>query len=725
MATKKVDWLVENIENPNVADLLKQDEREKYAGRIVRGFQNDDDSRRDWLKRTEDGLKIAEQITESKSYPWPDAANVKFPLIATAAIQFAARAYPNIIQGTDVVKTKIVGTDPQGQKAARAKRIQRHLSYQCTDEMEGWEEGVDKLLHSLPVIGMCYKKTYFCPLLQRNVSEFCSPLDVVVHEDAKNIETARRVTHKIYLYRNDVLEAEREGMFLDLGADYMESDEEKDAAECFLEQHCWMDLDGDSYEEPYIATVHEDSQTLVRIVPRYELEGIKVSAKGKIVKITPVQYFTPFGFIPSPSGKFHYLGFAHLLGPINESMNTVINQLLDAGTLANMQGGFLGKGIRFQGGTMRFRPGEWKVVDMAGGLLKDNVVPLPVREPSNVLYMLLGLLNDTGMKLASVSDTMTGEAPSQNTPAATTLAMIEQGLKVFTAIYKRIFRSLTAEYKKLYRLNGIYLEDEQYFRVLDEENVIARADYNTKDIDILPVADPSLASDAQRIAKSQALMQTLQLNPSKSGQLEILRQHYEAIGAENIDKILPEEEIQQVLQAPPPPDPKMIKLQLDSEHRAYENKLKSDRLAYDLEKIESEIDQIKAQTAQIITETAAIPLQAQLSGVEAMMRSIQQDTKLEIDRLKAGQTAAQAAGGMNEPGTPEGIAPGGDDGGVGGMAPSPDDLQSPRLSGPNPQELLEASGAGGDLESQLSGSDGNADYGAIGESLRRESGVES
>lgn len=716
--SKSLDWLIGNAAKANLVEDLDEDTRTKLATRVARGFSIDEESCREWREKTEIGLKIAEQITEHKTFPWPDAANVKFPLIATASIQFAARAYPNIIQGTEVVKTKVVGHDPTGEKAARAKRVRQHLSYQCTEEMEGWEEGVDKLLHSLPVIGTCFKKTYFSKLRQTNVSEYISPLDVVVNDSAKSLETARRVTHKIHLYRNDVVERERDGQFIDLQAEYMQETDDENRAECFLEQHCWADLDEDGYEEPYIVTIHEDSQTLVRVVARYEVDGISVTLNNKVRKIEAIQYFTMFGFIPSPSGKFYYLGFAHLLGPINESINTILNQLLDAGTLANLQGGFLAKGLRLQGGAVRFKPGEWKSVDVTGGILRDGIFPLPVKEPSNVLFSLLGLLNETGMKLASVSEAMTGDTPSQNTPAATTLAMIEQGLKVFTAIYKRVYRSLTQEYRKLYWLNSRYLDEETYFTVLDSEVAVARADYNTTDFNVFPVADPSLASEAQKIAKSQALMQTWEQNPSQSGKIEILRQHYEAIGAENIDKLLPEQEIQQLLTAPAPPDPKLIQVQLDGVQKQHQDEIAKAKLPFELEKLESEIDEIKARTRKLLAEAEAAPLMNQLTALESMVAALQQDTRLEIDRLKAERTP-------NGEGQPESGDTGDrDEGGAAGMAPAPDDGQGAGPGGAGDAELGAGLGGGGDLESRLGGTDGTADYAALGENLRREAGVE-
>ena len=416
---KGINWLIDNIEVVNLCDKIDEQTITSIGRRAVTGYDTDCLSRADWDKKTEDGLKVAKQITDHKSFPWSGAANVKFPLIATAAIQFAARAYPQIINGTDIVRGEIFGEDPDGKKEDRAKRVSQHMSWQCLEQMPEWEPDMDQLLHGLPVMGTYFKKTFFDTLYQRPRSIALTPFEVVVNMKHKGtLDTCRRITHKLFLYRNQVIERENAGLYINHAVDYMENrtDEDNDVQELFLEQHCWYDLDKDGYEEPYIVTLHYASQTVVRIVANYDEKSISLNEdETKLTRITPIDYFTKFTFIPSPDGDFYDIGFAHLLGPINEAMSTLINQLLDAGSLANTGGGFISKGLRWNGGRLTFELGEWKAVDTTGMSLKDSILPLPVREPSAVLFQLLGLLNDTGQKLASVSDAMSGEMPSQNT----------------------------------------------------------------------------------------------------------------------------------------------------------------------------------------------------------------------------------------------------------------------------------------------------------------------
>jgi chaperonin GroES len=437
-------------------------------------------------------------------------------------------------------------------------------------------------------------------------------------------------------------------------------DDEAKAQELFLEQHCYADLDGDGYEEPYIVTVHKDSGKVARVIVRYDATGIKLDKNGRVVRIEPIMYFTKYSFIPAPNGKFHDLGFSQLLGPLNETINTLVNQLLDSGTLANLQGGFVGRGIKWQGGAMRFIPGEWKSVDVTGGILKDNIVPMPTREPSGVLFQLLGSLTEMSDKLASVSDAMSGEMPSQNTPATTVLAMIEQGLKVFTSIYKRVFRSLKSEYKKLYRLNGLHLAEQEYYRVLDSQSAVFKQDYNGSDLDIIPCADPTISSEAQKLARAQALFQTMQVNPSPSGRAEILKRYYEALDVPELDKVLPAKEIQQITTAPPPPDPAMLKLQADmlKQKHEYENsmqemEMKQEKQHYELEQIKANIELTKANAIKALADAESKEAGQQFELYRHEVEQLATQVKLAIEVKDAHTRSKMASAKFSEDGESE------------------------------------------------------------------------
>ena len=431
------------------------------------------------------------------------------------------------------------------------------MSYQLLQEMTEWEEEMDRLLFALPIVGTMFKKTYFSSSKDRNVSEVIYPKELVVNYWSKSLEDAPRITHELKFTENDIRERVIDGRFIDQdlqpasnppsmatvseGAEGVQKPQEKDETSPYiaLEQCCYMDLDKDGYAEPYIVTIDEESQKVLRIVPRFTQEDVKYFGK-KVLRITPTEYYTKFSFIPSPDGGFYDIGFGILLGPINETINSLINMLLDAGTMSNMQTGFIAKGLRIKGGATSFVPNEWKPVNAVNGDLSKGFFPLPVREPSQVLFSLLGMMTEAGEKLSSVTEIMTGDIPGQNTKATVAMAAIEQGMKVFSSIYKRIHRCLSKEYKKLYILNSVFLEQEMYFQVLDAGQEGAEQvginDYNLAEIDVLPTSDPNVATQEQAIAKIQALQELLSMgtiNPQ-----EYTKRMLEATEQPNIEALM-------------------------------------------------------------------------------------------------------------------------------------------------------------------------------------------
>jgi chaperonin GroES len=540
--------LVDLINMPNIADDLDDHKLATIGMTVCREYEIDKGSRSEWEAKMGKAMDLAMQVAESKTFPWPGAANVKYPLLTTASIQFAARAYPAIVQGQDVVKGKVVGQDVDGSKQDRAERIGQHMSYQLLQEMTEWEEDTDKLLHILPIVGCCFRKTYFDPGLGRNCSEMVSAKNLVVNYAAKSLERATRITQVFELYPHEITERMRSGVFLevDLGL-AQNSDGDEDGAHEFLEQHRRLDLDEDGYSEPYCVTVHKDTGRVVRIYDRYDTAGVEVDNRtGKVARVEPVHYYTKYSFIPSPDGGFYDIGLGSLLWDINETINSTINRLLDAGTLANTGGGLIGKGLKLKGGNQSFKPGEWKQVDTGGVNIAENMFPLPTPLPSPVLMEMLTFLTDAGREVASVKDVLTGDGMTANMPATTTMAMVEQGLTQFSAIYKRIHRSLGAELKKLYRLNRLYLPPEVYFRVLDDEKAVAQTDYEDESVDIAPVSDPTIITSQQKLAKAQYLMQFM--GDPLVDQFELRTRILEAAQIEHIETLLPPPQ-------PPQPDP--------------------------------------------------------------------------------------------------------------------------------------------------------------------------
>lgn len=500
----------------NIVELLDEVDVGRIGQQVIQGLDADENSRAEWKERVELATDIAKQTIEVKNTPWENASNIKFPLITKAAIDFAARLYPEIIQNDRVVKAAIFGQDPDNSKFARGSRIAEFMSVQLLYENPDWEDCVDKLLHILPVVGTVFFKVYYHSTYKMPVADLCYPNKLVVNYNVQSLKSARRITHLITLYKNDVVERIRRGLFSDIDlAAIVDGDGaspgDDDPPMTFAEQHCWLDLDDDGYQEPYIVTVHVASQKVVRIVARFgEIER----KDGKIVCIHPEHYFVDFHMIRSSDGGFYSEGLGTLLYPLNDAINTLLNQLVDAGTLANMQGGFIGRGVRIRNGEFQVRMGEWKVLDSAAGTkLAENIYQLPTKEPSQTLFQLLELLIGVGKDMISAQEVLQGKGQTQNVSPNSVLALIEQGLKVFSAIHKRLYRSFKQSYVRIYELNSKYLSNDDYQRILDNPEANKKQDFDLTGMDILPVADPNMSTSSQRLAKAQALTMIPGLNP--------------------------------------------------------------------------------------------------------------------------------------------------------------------------------------------------------------------
>ena len=614
------------LESQNIAEEMDEDELSRIGSQVVEEFEIDQASRDEWLQKQEEWSKLALQVTGAKEWPWHGAANVKYPLLTIAALQFGARAYPSLIPNDgNVVKARTIGPDPQGQKAMAAIAVSKHMSYQLTQEIPNWEEGMDKLLTALPITGCMFKKTYYDALLETNCSHIIFPKQLVVNYFAKDLASASRITEIFEKYQNEIKERQLAGLYLDIELSspvatmeellsstlkqeqgLHEPSEDADMPRVLLEQHRFLDLDDDGYKEPYVVTVDYDTKKVLRIVARFTEDGIITNEDtGKIKRIVPTQYYTKFTFIPNSDGGFYDVGFGELLGPINHTVNTLINQLIDSGTLSNLQSGFLGRGVKLKGGDANFRPGEWKTVNSTGDDLRKSIVPLPVREPSSVLFQLLGMLVQSGKELATISEVMVGKMPGQNTPATTTMAAIEQGLKVFTAIYKRLFRSLAEEFAKLYRLNKQYVADNTDFVDVagDYQEIAVSREQYLQIHGVIPAADANVSTESQRLAKAQALMELFPVLPNKG---EVLKRILEAQEQPGVEVLLQSPEPQGPSEQELEHQREMMKLQIDNK--------KADGL------VQLQAAQAELATAKAQIELLTAQLQAQQSAFDNRMR---------------------------------------------------------------------------------------------------------
>lgn len=630
----------------NVAKDLMDSQLSLIGSRVIHDFDIDWDSCAEWRAQNDRALKLAKQIKEAKNFPWPGAANVKFPLITTAAIQFAARAYPEIVQGNDVVRCKIVGADPDGMKSLRADRVQQYMSYQMTEEMGDWEEDTDRLLHILPIIGCVFRKSFWCFTERRNDSTLLLPDEIAVNAKTKNMRTCRRFSHILKFYKNDIHERQASGTWLDVDLPIVDAEDEDPVVE-FIEQHRFLDLDEDGYAEPYIVTVHKDSKKVVRIAPRFQMDNVTFDGI-KVIRIKPDHYFTKYAFIPNPDGSFLDIGFGILLEPINESINTLINEILDAGAAHNNGGGFLGQGVNIKGGRLTFQLGEWKTVPTPGAVLKDNIVPLPTREPSQVLYLLLGTLIEAGRDISTVKNAMMGEKPGENVSAELFLSMVDQGLKVFTGIYKRIYRSLKQEFQIHYWLNGLYLDAQRYYNVLDDPRTLEvyRADFQYKDCDVYPMADPHLSLDIQRQARAQVLISGLTAGLPGLVPMGITKRWLEANKITNIEEIFDPQQQK-------PPDPKVEQIYLEmglmrDKHNFEKQELFS-KILLNLAKIKEIYSNAVFNIAKAESMEAGTQIEAYKAYVDQLGMQIKQQELALQQSMGTGEQTPNEGGGLAQP----------------------------------------------------------------------------
>lgn len=665
--------LTEIMQSDDLLSLLSEQDVKRIGTKCRHGFDSDLRSRKDgdegdsWEDRYKRYLDIAMQVRAAKTFPWPKASNVKLPILSVASLQFQARAYPVIIDGSNLVKGRVLGADPTGEKRQRADRIGEHMTWQLLFDMPGWEEDTDRLLLQLPIVGSVFRKTYFDPVQKRNVSKTVTALDFVINYWASSIEEAPRYTQIMRLYPYEVEERMRSGLWRTIVPPTVQDpdDDSETAPIEFLEQFCRIDLDEDGYPEPYIVTLCRESGEVVRMAPCYDEESVTVDmADGKVIRIEPKQYFTQYGFVPSPDGSFYYTGFGALLDDITSSIDTTVNQLLDAGALSNAQGGFIGSGVNIRSGNMPVRLGEWKRIDVTGGTLRDNIVPLNLPGPAPVLFSLLEMLISFAKEVTSIQDIMTGAAQGVNTPATTTLAQIEQATKLMTGIFKRIHRAFWQELKILFGLNRDFLDDEAFYELFDApppsnddeapeampQGKIGKADYQDKDLDVMPVSDPTQINDALKAVRAQALMQ-FNGDPLVN-QMEIRRRFFEGTGQTNIKELL--------TVPPAQPDPAVIAQAAEMENKRDETKSKI-RLN-NSSAAEKAISAATGAAALGLTVDAAVLAGAGVQlGTDA---ADMENTGEPIDRAGGapGMEGASVDEGLS--GLPEG-APGQSDGGMG------------------------------------------------------------
>ena len=543
----------------NLAELLD----DGYLGEIssdLRGsYEEDLESRSEWEDTYTKGLDQLGVKHEERSQPFEGASGVTHPLIAESVTQFQAQAYKELLPSGGPVKTQVLGLQ-DADREEQASRVKNFMNYQIMEVMEEFDPDMDQLLFYLPLSGSTFKKVYFDEAKQRAVSKFIPAQDLVVPYAASDLATASRVTHVLRMDANDVRKMQIAGVYKDVELSKYEEGEDEvrqkideiqgtskgytDEVFTILEMH--VDLDIEGFEDmspngeptgialPYIVTIDEGSGQVLAIRRNFE-EGAGLAKK--------TQYFVHYKFMPGLG--FYGFGLIHMIGGLGRAATSILRQLIDAGTLANLPAGFKARGVRVRNDDEPLQPGEWRDIDAPGGNIRDAIIPLPYKEPSGTLAQLLGALIEGGRRFVSLADQQTGDGNTA-APVGTTVAMLERGMKVMSAIHKRLHYSQRQEFRVLARIFRDNLPPEYPYDVQGGNRLIKAQDFDDR-VDVVPVSDPNIFSMAQRVTLAQTQLQLAQSNPQVHNLHAAYRRMYQALEVQNIDEILP-----------PPPKPQPL-----------------------------------------------------------------------------------------------------------------------------------------------------------------------
>tara|TARA_R100000935_G_scaffold24150_1_gene43620 strand:+ start:1460 stop:3934 length:2475 start_codon:yes stop_codon:yes gene_type:complete len=541
----------------NLAEAMDDRDLSKISNELMDGIEKDKSSRQDWENTYTDGLKyLGMKVDDERSEPFAGASGVVHPLLGEAVTTFQAQAYKELLPSGGPVKTQVIGAYDSAVEE-QAQRVKEFMNYQITHVMEEFDEELDQMLFYLPLAGSAFKKVYYDESIGRAVSKFVAPEDLIVPYYTTDLESCPRITNVIKMPENEVKKLQALGFYkkvdVDMGGDnqiYSEATEEinklsgmepsYDNGEISLlyEVHCNLELDGfedigDDGEStgvklPYIVTLDTGSSEILSIRRNFKEED---PLKNKI------EYFVHFKFLPGLG--FYGFGLTHMIGGLSKASTSILRQLIDAGTLANLPAGFKTRGIRIRDEDTPIQPGEFRDVDAPGGSLRESIQPLPFKEPSGTLLNLLGILVDGGKKFASIAEINTGQG-NPNAPVGTTLALLERSTKVLSAIHKRLHNSQKKEFRLLAKVFKEYLPEEYPYAIAGGDAKIKLQDFDER-VDIIPISNPDIFSQSQRIAMAQEMMQLVQSNPEVHGPqgiYESYKRMYAAIGVDNIDKIL-------------------------------------------------------------------------------------------------------------------------------------------------------------------------------------------
>ncbi|NND23988.1 MAG: hypothetical protein HKN86_04775, partial [Acidimicrobiia bacterium] len=524
----------------NLAELLPEEILSPLGSELFANYTDYKSSRRDWERAYTQGLDLLGFKYEQKTEPFQGASGATHPVLAEAVTQFQALAYKELLPAQGPVRTQIIGaTTPQ--KEQQSERVKEFMNYQLMDQMKEYEADFDQMLFYLPLAGSSFKKVYYDELLGRAVSKFVPADDLIVPYSATSLEDAESIIHRVKISENELRKQQVTGFYRDIeltpGYDN-ESDLDKKENELegirksknedvFSLLECHVNLDLEGFEDrspegeptgiklPYIVTVEENSRSILSIRRNYEVGD---------EKRTKISYFVHFKFLPGLG--FYGFGLIHMIGGLSRTATAALRSLLDAGTLSNLPAGFKQRGIRIRDDAQSIQPGEFRDVDAPGGNIRDSFMTLPFKEPSQTLLQLMGVVVQAGQRFASIADLQVGEG-NQQAAVGTTVALLERGSRTMSAIHKRLYSSLKNEFKLLARVFKLYLPQEYPYDVVGGQRMVKQSDFDDK-IDIVPVADPNIFSQTQRISLAQTELQLAQSNPQIHNLYQAYRNMYEA-----------------------------------------------------------------------------------------------------------------------------------------------------------------------------------------------------
>lgn len=628
-----VNKILKLISKKNLADDLDESRRNEIADDVVKGCQIDEESRATWLDINLEAMKIIKHCEDDdgeKDFPFHGAAKVVYPLLAPAVIQMAARLSTHIVQNGKVCYFTALGEDyqvpvenqqqqpqqpmvpgmqGQGQqmqqewkKASQAKRLTDFASYEFLVNSDTWLSDTQKLCAILSSWGTAFRQVYYDPISKKTCHEVIPPEDVIINHNISSLDKAPRITVRSYLRKNDIVSLIHSGQFLDIDVDMLDDEVDLEAnndsreinpAHEFLCQMLYIDLDEDGYAEPYKAYVHKKHSKLYGLYPAYKVKDIEIDKESqKILRIKPRIDIIDWHCIDDPEGKFYSIGLNYLLTHQNKSITSILRQLIDSGTYANTQGGFITKAFKTQERNISFEMGQFKVLECDYNVNpKDHIIPLPFKEPSQVLLALLQTLITAGKETGFITDVLTGDIESQNTPATTMLSMVEQGTRAFKPVIQKFRTSLKKEFRAWFEICSDYLDvNEQgrkYVALSGRSIEISKRDFNADDVEVSPVADPTMSSEAHKYAKLKFITDMFNTPVVQAMNIqEALKTIFEGMQFENAQQLVAQPQ-------PQAPDPAMMKLQLEQQKMAA--KQENDQMKLQIQTMKQELDKIKTQ----------------------------------------------------------------------------------------------------------------------------------